>query len=96
MRKTPRTVKQITVSPPKIPPTIGPILFKLWSEGPGVEAGVDGNSGKPDKTPALEVGGAELSAGTLRSVDVVSTATFGSSRMVSVLATFPQAMYSND
>ena len=110
MKKTPRMVKQITVSPPKTPPTIGPMLFGLCSEDSGVGFDVDGGNEAPDRTLALEgavvvedggievcVAGVKLSKGPLRSVDVVvATASFGVTKMLSVFGSLPQAMYDND
>jgi hypothetical protein len=45
MRKTPRTVRQMSVRPPITPPTMGPMGVDFCSEGLGgeVEGDVDGD-----------------------------------------------------
>jgi hypothetical protein len=100
MRKMPRMVRQISVSPPKTPPTIGPMLFDFGSADAGIRFDVDDGNDKSGEVLALEVRGVELIEDKLLPVleaDVVVASTaFGSAKRLSVFASLPQAMYSND
>jgi hypothetical protein len=105
-------VKQITASPPTTPPTIGPMFVDFCSEGWAVEFGIDDDRGNSGKILALEVGGVEIWIAefvgcevespeeillvVLETDVVVASTVFGTARRLSVLALFPQAMYSKD
>jgi len=111
-RSTPSIVIQITVSPPTTHPTIGTMLVDFCSEAGAVGFDVDDGKVKSDKILALEVRGvvlwiAEFAGGDVEATEemlllvleadvVVASTAFGTARRLSVLALFPQAMYSND
>ncbi|KAF2134077.1 hypothetical protein P153DRAFT_381249 [Dothidotthia symphoricarpi CBS 119687] len=108
MSTIPRMVKQITVSPPMAPPTIGPRFIGSWLEEVGIGPDVDEefitelerDAGTENVSTTVAFGcEAELVKellGTEVGLDgvVVASAAFGTGRSVSVRVSAPQAMYS--
>ena len=108
MRKTPRTVRQITARPPITPPTIAPMSVDFCSVGTGV-VGFDVDNGDVfDEVLELGAGGVdvcvtdivgckdglaeELLRAELETDVVVASTVLGSAKRLSVTALSPQAM----
>jgi hypothetical protein len=102
MSTTPRIVKHITVSPPIIPPTMGPIFVDFCSGGAGIELGVDDGTTLPLEERRFELCVADVGVvkdALLSALDtdvVIASTVFGTAKRLSTVAVSPQATYSND